>query len=1170
MTVRVEKQAEPIPGYKLIERLGGGGFGEVWKAEAPGGLHKAIKFVFGDLQAAGNDGHRAEQELKALSRVKTVRHPYILSLERYDIIDGQLMIVMELADRNLWDRFKECRIQGLPGIPREELLGYMSEAAEALDLMNIEYQLQHLDIKPQNLFLVYQHVKVADFGLVKDLEGMQASVTGGVTPVYAAPETFDGWVSRFSDQYSLAIVYQELLTGQRPFSGTNVRQLVLQHLQTAPNLSPLPAADQRVIARSLSKKPDDRFPTCREMVQALVAASAGSAPAPAENDLGPEEADGGPGPGTPAKSSDNTGERIRAAKTAPAVSFRPVRNYSQQATPRTVLVGNLPERPEATGDGALFPALVIGVGEVGLAVVQRLRQELTERFGPSDVLPHLRLLVLDTDPEVARAASRGGSGSLSPGEVLLAPLNRPAHYLKPRDGRLQFESWLNPRMLYRIPRTQLTGGVRALGRLAFCEHHRSIARRLQLELDALLDRDALIESERHTGLGIRSHRPRVYVVASLAGGTGSGMFLDLAYTLRQLIRQAGIEQPDVTGLLVMPRVDRQRPRTMALGNAHAALTELCHYAAPGACFNARYHDREDPIQDDGPPFGRTILLPLSGETDETAVSETAHLAGQFLALELCSSLGRAAELGRASLSGPPESRGLFYQTFALFHLSWPRRALVNQAARQLCAHLVQHWMNKDSTPIRDEVLAWVRDQWNQEELGADALISRLQMDMVKVLGKPAESVFSGVLAPLVQKYGPSSGNAPRRSPASEIPTEELIDVLNQFFELFGRPMEDANSPPGSLGTQLREAAASLAQRWGQKLVEIPVRLIEEPAFRLAGAEQAIRQIITVIEKILDHYEPLTKELNTRAAEAFGRLQALIIPPKPGGSVRRTILPPADVLELLRSYAKWRYQGMVMQQVSGAFVSMRGHLSDELREVNFCRVRLTELQRLLEQSPANFAPSRNSPLTTTGRSLFPAGCSDLTEAVDQLLEQIGSDELADLDAQIQATITQHFTALVNICLSSTNQLKTVEATMLRTAEAFVAARLPQTDVAEMFLERHEEDHAIAEMTGFYYEAAPELYPAGAAEVCVLATPPGEAGDRFRELSRTALPDVTIHPAANDEDVILYRELTNLPLAELEQLGAAGQDAYQQMASAENFTPHSRMDIEFVVQRTTAGP
>src|SRR5436309_47758 len=159
MPVRIEANAEPIAGYRLIERLGGGGFGEVWKAEAPGGLLKAIKFVFGDLTAKDDaEGARACQELKALSRVKSVHHPYLLSLERYDIIDGQLIIVMELADRTLWDRFRECRSDGLPGIPREELLRYMEESAEALDLMNIQYQLQHLDIKPHNTYLTNTHI----------------------------------------------------------------------------------------------------------------------------------------------------------------------------------------------------------------------------------------------------------------------------------------------------------------------------------------------------------------------------------------------------------------------------------------------------------------------------------------------------------------------------------------------------------------------------------------------------------------------------------------------------------------------------------------------------------------------------------------------------------------------------------------------------------------------------------------------------------------------------------------------------------------------------------------------------------------------------------------------------------------------------------------------------
>ena len=239
MPVHLVSQAElpaPLDGYRLIERLGRGGFGEVWKVEAPGGLLKAAKFVFGDLDAMDEESRPAEQEAKALERVKGIRHPYILSLEQFRVIDGQLIIVMELADRNLWDRFRECRGQGLQGIPRDELIRYMEETAEALDLMNNHYQIQHLDIKPQNLFLVFNHIKVADFGLAKMLEGVRATVTGGVTPVYAAPETFEGWISRFSDQYSLAIVFQELLTGCRPFNGANTRQLLMQHINGTPDL----------------------------------------------------------------------------------------------------------------------------------------------------------------------------------------------------------------------------------------------------------------------------------------------------------------------------------------------------------------------------------------------------------------------------------------------------------------------------------------------------------------------------------------------------------------------------------------------------------------------------------------------------------------------------------------------------------------------------------------------------------------------------------------------------------------------------------------------------------------------------------------------------------------------------------------------------------------------
>jgi hypothetical protein len=93
----------------------------------------------------------------------------------------------------------------------------------------------------------------------------------GLTARYAAPEIFRNTISASCDQYSLAIVYQELLTGMRPFHGKNTRQLMMQHCTATPDLSALPEMDRAVVARALSKDPDQRFPTCTAFVQQLEA-----------------------------------------------------------------------------------------------------------------------------------------------------------------------------------------------------------------------------------------------------------------------------------------------------------------------------------------------------------------------------------------------------------------------------------------------------------------------------------------------------------------------------------------------------------------------------------------------------------------------------------------------------------------------------------------------------------------------------------------------------------------------------------------------------------------------------------------------------------------------------------------------------------------------------------
>ncbi len=274
MPLEKRPNAEPIRGYRLIDKLGAGGFGEVWKCEAPGGIHKAIKFVFGNLEGLGADSRHAEEELRAFQHIKSIRHPFLLSIDRVECVQGELLIVTELADQNLHERWAQYRARDLAGIPRDELLGFLREAAEVLDLLNHKFDLQHLDVKPHNLFVVSNHVKVADFGLVNSLTGGREAPelslsTGAVTPLYAAPELFHGVLSRHCDQYSLAIVYQELLTGTLPYQGKNMRQLLLQHLQSEPNLAAVPEGDRAAVARALAKRPEHRFPSCLDFVRAL-------------------------------------------------------------------------------------------------------------------------------------------------------------------------------------------------------------------------------------------------------------------------------------------------------------------------------------------------------------------------------------------------------------------------------------------------------------------------------------------------------------------------------------------------------------------------------------------------------------------------------------------------------------------------------------------------------------------------------------------------------------------------------------------------------------------------------------------------------------------------------------------------------------------------------------
>ena len=1159
MPLRIEPGAEPILGYKLIDRIGGGGFGEVWKCEAPGGLLKAIKVVYGDMNTTDADGtKRTEQELKALKRVQSVRHPYLLSLERYDIIDSRLLITMELADRNLWDRWRECKGQGLPGIPREELIRYMEESAEVLDLMNIEYQLQHLDIKPQNIFLVRNHVKVADFGLVKDLEGMMATVTGGITPVYAAPETFDGKVTRFCDQYSLAIVYQELLTGQRPFSGTSLQQLIMQHLSSPPNLTPLPKSDRAVIARALHKKAEGRFPNCTDMVQALrkaeLAAQAARLTAPALPSAEEAAAAQSPAPASGAPPADAKLAESPVKPVVPRGEHAPAKQSSGsvvQPEPEPLL--DEPARPapaRQSGDGLLFPALVIGLGKKGTEAVQYLRQSLEEHFGSMDNLPHLRLLAMDTDVDSLTAATRAAGGSrLAVNETFPVRLNRPAHYLRVVGGKTMLDGWFNSKLIYRIPRTPETTGLRCLGRLAFVDHYRAIAAKLRAELEGCTRPAAITSAANSTKLGLRSNYPRVYIISSLTGGTGGGMFIDLAYLVRSQLRHLGYAQPEVIGLLLLPQTQTQGTNVLALGNAHAALTELRYYSAADSMFAFRYEGSSRPVKDADPPFNRVLLVPLEVENPKRPTGEAARMAGECLFRHLMTPVGRVSDSAK-----PPAPEGAVrasFEAFGLYRLTWPREPLLDRTARRLCIQLIERWTVKDAAPVRESVEKWLSQELARQELSAESLISILQETCEKALGHSPESAFAALVEPFVPKG--------RRDP--DIEPDAVREAMEQFSVLLGAPQ--AESPgqrqAGALVEALEKTGDIACRKWGARLSHMAVGLVENPNFRLRGAEEAIRQLTAILTDIMESHEPVLEELEHDSADAYARIREMLelIESNPGGG-RRMAAVHADLGEALREYPRTRYQALLLRRVAVVFTTIRGNLSDQARELTVCRNRLNDLGRTFQD--ANTSAGRQP---THALNLIPAGCKSLDEAIEEFLGSVEPEAVRALDQQIQKSIQGTYGSLLQICLTSSNVVKSLEELMLQKVVPELAGRLTDMNVVDMFLGHYgEEDAAVGEISNAYNEAVPELARKASPsepEIRVLALPPGEAADIFRGLLRKALANIPLMIADSADDVVFYREQAGLTMDRLDILGQVGQNAYKQMATADNFSPHSREDI-----------
>ena len=260
--------------YELRGELGQGGMATVYRAyDAMLNREVALKVMAGHLSTDVSFQRRFEREARVIA---TLEHPNIVPVYDYGTTaQGQPYLVMRLLrGGTLYDRL------AAGALTQQKLLAIMKQVASALDYAH-DRDIIHRDVKPFNvLFDEKGNAYVSDFGIAK-VRDATTNLTGNAivgTAAYMSPEQFMGaTIDGRSDQYSLAVVLFEALSGRAPFVSDTLHGLMFMHINEPPpdvhslNRSLTPAMSV-VLRRALAKDPRERFPTVSDFVQMLDAA----------------------------------------------------------------------------------------------------------------------------------------------------------------------------------------------------------------------------------------------------------------------------------------------------------------------------------------------------------------------------------------------------------------------------------------------------------------------------------------------------------------------------------------------------------------------------------------------------------------------------------------------------------------------------------------------------------------------------------------------------------------------------------------------------------------------------------------------------------------------------------------------------------------------------------
>ncbi len=263
--------------YRVIERIGTGGMGLVYRAEDEELANRVVALKLLPPELANNEAAIKRLKKEALAAIE-LHHPHIMAVQSFESCGDNHFLVMEYLD----GPDLETSIVDVGSFPLQQTIEIAEQVSDALDYAH-KVGVIHRDVKPANLLFTEeageQVVKIADFGIAFQVHSSMARVTGqevtAGTLHYMPPEQLNGEkIDGRADQYALAASVYEMLSGNTPFSGNSI-MLMKQIEEKKPEpIDKVPRLVNAILRKALSKNPKERFPTCTAFCESLKNAAA--------------------------------------------------------------------------------------------------------------------------------------------------------------------------------------------------------------------------------------------------------------------------------------------------------------------------------------------------------------------------------------------------------------------------------------------------------------------------------------------------------------------------------------------------------------------------------------------------------------------------------------------------------------------------------------------------------------------------------------------------------------------------------------------------------------------------------------------------------------------------------------------------------------------------------